>query len=315
MSDIHDSATQVVIALATYNGEEFLAAQLDSLLVQDYPNFVIVARDDCSSDSTRAILRSYESAHPGKLHLLESADKNFGASASFSALIEYVLAHKEALGLEQAYIMLCDQDDIWHCDKIRKSMQAMLDLEATHPYRACLVHSDLRVVDSQGVELAPSFFAFQGIRAHKHSFARMLVSNSVTGCTALINEKLAELASPIPTHAIMHDWWLALVTASVGHLRTIDEALIDYRQHQKNAVGARHFSRTGFSLSKLRGINDPRFDDITLALSTQAANFAGRHYANLKNRDTFVLGVALWMGSRFRLVRNLVFRGYLYLFS
>lgn len=314
MSSLSEENPRVAIVLATYNGEDFLREQLDSLLAQRYSNFVIVARDDISGDATPAILQHYASAHPEKFRLLEGGTENLGASANFSTLIEYVLAHKESLGLGRAYIMCCDQDDEWYSDKIDKSMQAMLALEAERPYRACLIHSDLRVIDAQGQELAPSFFAYQGIRAHKHSFGRMLVSNSVTGCTALINEKLAQLACPIPAQAVMHDWWLALLASSVGHVQPINEALLNYRQHQKNTLGAKQFRASGFSLQKLRMINDPRFDDITMALSAQAANFAGRHHANLKNRDAFVLSAALWMGSRNRWVRNVVMKSFLFLF-
>lgn len=306
---------RVAIVLATYNGEEFLSLQLDSLLAQEFTDIVIVARDDGSRDTTLAILQRYAGVHPNKFKLLESNAKNLGASASFSTLINYVLANKEALGLEQAYIMCCDQDDVWHSDKVGKSMQAMLALEAEHPHRACLVHSDLRVIDAQGQEIAPSFFAYQGIRAQKNSFARMLVSNSVTGCTMLVNEKLAQLASPIPAQAIMHDWWLALVTSSIGHVHTVDEPLMDYRQHQNNTLGAVPIKRTSFALRKLRRINDPQYDEFNAKLATQAGCFAGRHYANLKNRDTFVLSVALWLNSRNRWVRNAVYLGFIFLFA
>ena len=306
---------RVAIVLATYNGEEFLRPQLDSLLVQDYVNFIIVARDDGSRDSTPAILRHYASEHSEMFCLIDSDGENLGASASFSVLIQYVLAHKDSLGLEQAYIMCCDQDDLWYPEKVHKSMQAMLALETKYPHRACLVHSDLRVIDAQGTEIAPSFFNYQGIHAHKHSFARFLVSNSVTGCTALMNEKLAELASPVPAQAIMHDWWLALVTSSVGHVLPINEPLMDYRQHQNNTLGAQQIYRTGFAMRKLRRLHDPRYDEFTTQLATQAAHFAGRHCANLKNRDTFVLSVALWMSSRYRWVRNGVYLGFIWLFA
>lgn len=315
MSDAASVLPRVAIVLATYNGEAFLRQQLDSLLAQDYLDFVIVARDDNSHDATLEILQHYAGEHPAKFRLTDGDGKNLGASASFSTLIEYVLAHKSLLGLEQAYIMCCDQDDIWHADKISKSMQAMLAIETEHPYRACLVHSDLRVIDAQAQELAASFFAYQGIRPHKHSFARLLVSNSVTGCTAMINEKLAQLASPIPPQAIMHDWWLALVASCIGHVQPIDESLMDYRQHQNNALGAQQIYRTGFAMRKLRRLKEPQYDKFNAQLAEQAAHFAGRYYANLKNRDTLVLSVALCLNSRYRWVRNGVYLGFIWLFA
>lgn len=314
MSKSPTTLPKVAIVLATYNGENFIKQQLDSLLAQEYTDFIIVARDDASLDATPSILQDYASMHPEKFWLVKGGE-NLGASASFSALIEYVLAQKDALGLEQAYMMCCDQDDVWHPDKIGKSVQAMLALEAKHPYRACLVHSDLRVIDAQGQELAPSFFSYQGIRPHKHSFARLLVSNSVTGCTAMINEKLAHLACPIPAQAIMHDWWLALVASSVGHIQPVDEPLMDYRQHENNTLGAVQITRTGFAMRKLRRLNDPLYDKFNVQLATQAANFAGRHYANLSNRNIFALSIALWTNSRYRWIRNAVYLGFIWLFA
>jgi len=56
-----ETCPKVSIALATYNGEQFIAKQIDSLLLQDYPNLEIVISDDCSTDGTWDILRAYVS--------------------------------------------------------------------------------------------------------------------------------------------------------------------------------------------------------------------------------------------------------------
>lgn len=315
MSATISSLPRVAILLSTYNGQDYLAAQLDSLFAQDYEDFIVVVRDDGSQDGTLGLLRNYAQAEPKRLRILDPDDQNLGPCASFSTLISYVLAQKSRLGLEQAYMMFCDQDDLWYPHKVRASVQAMLALETEHPHRACLVHSDLRVVDATGEVIATSFFDYQGIRAQKHSFARMLVSNSVTGCSALINEKLAHLATPIPDQAIMHDWWLALVAASVGHVRPLEEVLLDYRQHGRNTLGAKQHQATEFSLQKLRKLRDPAYDVLSAKLATQAACFAGRHYANLKNRDVFLLSVILWMKSRHRYLRNGVLFSFIALFT
>lgn len=47
------------IALATYNGEKYLREQLDSILTQSIQDFELVITDDCSTDSTKAILNEY----------------------------------------------------------------------------------------------------------------------------------------------------------------------------------------------------------------------------------------------------------------
>lgn len=50
----------ILIMMATYNGEEFLREQLDSILCQTISTWELLIRDDNSSDQTRAIIKEYE---------------------------------------------------------------------------------------------------------------------------------------------------------------------------------------------------------------------------------------------------------------
>jgi hypothetical protein len=67
------------------------------------------------------------------------------------------------------------------------------------------------------------------------------MQNTVTGCTMIINRKLAQISLPIADDAIMHDWWIALVATQFGMIYTIKESTISYRQHSNNEVGAVKF--------------------------------------------------------------------------
>lgn len=230
---------RVAILLSTYNGGRFLAQQLDSLLTQDYENFLIVARDDGSGDGTRQLLAAFAQQHGAMMHVVEDGRGNLGPAASFSALLDYALANAELLRLKPAYLMFCDQDDIWEPGKLKLQMGRMAQVEALDPAAAVLVHSDLRVVDENNRELAASFLAYQGLESRRNGFANILASNVVTGCTVLINEALARLAMPIPSGAVMHDWWLALVAAAFGRVEFEPHPLVRYRQHGQNTLGAR----------------------------------------------------------------------------
>jgi hypothetical protein len=103
--------------------------QLIGELDQSYLNYVIVARDDGSCDDSLKILDEYSKKFTNKFHLLDQDNLNRGASGSFSYLIEYVLENQELLGLASAYMMFCDQDDIWCADKIVTQVAAMLEAE------------------------------------------------------------------------------------------------------------------------------------------------------------------------------------------
>jgi hypothetical protein len=66
----------------------------------------------------------------------------------------------------------------------------------------------------------------------------MLMSNTVSGCAAMVNRPLYERARPLPDEAVMHDHWFALVAASIGKIWCVEEGTILYRQHGGNAIGA-----------------------------------------------------------------------------
>lgn len=83
---IEGASLRIAVLLSTYNGESYLAAQLDSLLAQTHQNLVIVVRDDGSIDSTPQLLKDYAQASPDRFHIIEEEPKNYGPSGSFSVL-------------------------------------------------------------------------------------------------------------------------------------------------------------------------------------------------------------------------------------
>ena len=103
-----------------------------------------------------------------------------------------------------------------------------------------LVHSDLRVVDQDGREIAPSMAAYQKLDLTRTSFCQLLSQNVVTGCTVMVNRALLDLAAPWPDQAVMHDWYLALAAACFGQIGLVEEATLDYRQHGRNQVGSKN---------------------------------------------------------------------------
>ena len=92
-----DKAPKIVILLSTYNGADFLAEQLDSLLSQTYSNFIIIIRDDGSTDSTKQIVSRYVDKSQGRIFRFSGRQTNVGPSESFFLLIQYIMKEKEAL--------------------------------------------------------------------------------------------------------------------------------------------------------------------------------------------------------------------------
>ncbi|HAO88085.1 MAG: glycosyltransferase family 2 protein [OM182 bacterium] len=304
------SLPRLAILLSTYNGEEFLDEQLDSILDQSVKDIVIVVRDDGSSDETTAVLARYEKKYFEKFCLLPSDNQNLGAKGSFACLMRYVLENKQALGLDRAYMMFADQDDIWVPQKAEYEFQRLLQIERRESSLIpALVHSDLEVIDRHGKCIAESFIAYQGLKIDRGNLVNLALSNLVTGCTAVINEELANKALPIPNDAIMHDWWLAVTAAAFGAREYIDQPLVRYRQHDANAIGAQQFKPAltvaGGLWAKIKAYEvNPHLSDVAVQARAIRATYGGA----LNTRQRTGLLLAGFLGLRLGLLQNLLFR-------
>jgi glycosyltransferase involved in cell wall biosynthesis len=75
-------APRVSIGVAVYNGERFLPQTLDSLLAQTYRDFELIVCDNCSTDRTEQICRSY-AERDARIRYYRNA-ANFGAPRNFN---------------------------------------------------------------------------------------------------------------------------------------------------------------------------------------------------------------------------------------
>jgi len=224
---------QVDILLGTYNGATFLTEQIDSIVNQSFTDWKLIIRDDGSSDGTTEILLDYQSKYPHKITVLESSNENHGVILNFSKLLESSCA---------PYIMFCDQDDVWLSEKVALTFKEMKIFEKSNPNMPLLVHTDLKVVNTNLDILSNSYWSYQGIQPSYATVNRLLVQNVITGCTTMINRQLSNLALPIPNEVIMHDWWLGLVASSFGQIHHISTPTVLYRQHDNNDTGATSFN-------------------------------------------------------------------------
>ena len=303
------SQPRLAILLSTYNGGRFLAAQLESLFAQSYSNFILVVRDDGSSDDSLSILNRFVEQHAGAIHLVDNDGVNRGARDSFAYLLAYTLEHKSELGLDAAYMMFCDQDDVWYPHKIETQMTAMLAAEQSDTQRPLLLHSDLQVVSQQLEPMAESLAQYQGLETTRNGFNQMVISNLVTGCTALINEALARKSLPMSPHAIMHDWWLALVASAFGKVVFIDAPLVHYRQHGSNTIGAKEHQQAVASQAAFwRRVLHLRANEHLHEVAQQAEDFLQRFAGELTPQQCRGLRVSARMRSKIGLLQRLYYR-------
>lgn len=231
--------------LPVFNGERFLPQQLDSLLDQTYQDWICVIRDDGSTDRSSAVIEAYSKSYPGKFLVVNDEYGNVGTVQCLNLIANHV---------KTPLFALCDQDDVWVREKLAIAVEAYsahID-GSSHPL---LIYSDLQVVDETLQVLRPSFLKALGVDA-RGAFDCLPVMNKIAGCSMLGNRQLLQLAFPVPRCAPMHDYWLGIVAKYSGNALPIEQALVLYRQHGANQLGAGKQSSVAVRL--LRRLGDLR---------------------------------------------------------
>lgn len=281
------------ILLPTYNGAAYLSTLLDSVLAQT-KQVEVVCRDDGSTDNTPSILSCYAAAtsrlswHRGACRL--------GPAGNVAHLLEQTDAE---------FYALADQDDVWHPNKMERLTVRLSGLEAEHGSdMPLLVYSDARVVDQDGRVMNPSFRSLQGLPVTWGSrLSDLLVMNPAPGCTMLFNRALRRLALPFPDRIIMHDWWLLLVAAAAGRFAYLPEALVDYRQHGANTLGASGWSSAHILRKICRG---PRMSMKNIKKTQiQSGELLARLGGVLSEEDMAVVSAWAFLAERTFLARRL----------
>ncbi|MCD0112403.1 glycosyltransferase family 2 protein, partial [Streptococcus agalactiae] len=216
---------KVNILMDTYNGANFLAQQIESIQKQTFKEWNLLIRDDGSSDKTCDIIRNFTAKDSRIRFINENEHHNLGVIKSFFTLVNYEVAD---------FYFFSDQDDVWLPEKLSVNLEAA-QLKASDV--RLLVYTDLKVVNQELNILQESMIRAQSHHANT-TLLPELTENTVTGGTMMINHALAEKWFT-PNDILMHDWFLALLAASLGEIIYLDLPTQLYRQHDNNVLGAR----------------------------------------------------------------------------
>lgn len=237
---------KVLVLMSTYNGENYIKEQLDSILHQNYPVDILI-RDDGSGDETVTILQEYAHQHDNIKVLKE---ENIGVVNSFFALL------KHAKGYD--YYAFSDQDDIWFEDKIACAIQHLHTLETKKPalYASCslLVDNDMKGEETTQINR-------RGI-----TFYNVMIQNLMPGHAQVFNQELVDFVNEHPvdtTKVVVHDFWLALIGITFGNTYFDNQYHTYYRQHGNNSIGYGHGPFGWFS-ERIKRILRSAAKDITI---------------------------------------------------
>lgn len=213
-----------IVLLPTYNGEEYIEEQINSILMQKGVVVRLYISDDMSTDKTLDIIKKYNDE---RIKILPTVARMGSASQNFFRLI------KDVDFSEGTYISFSDQDDIWYENKLQRAIEKIEEKEVDAYSSSVIAFWDndkTQLIDKSFPQKEFDFlFASPGpgcTQVFKKSFMNIFKKK------LLLNEKLSQKIE-------LHDWVIYAYARSQGHKWFIDSYVsLSYRQHGNNEFGA-----------------------------------------------------------------------------
>jgi len=209
----------IAICLATFNGQCYIQELLDSLDAQNVDKLSLYIRDDGSTDQTLQIIMRYREQTRHNVTILADDLGNLGPSRNFRNILSFA---------SEDIIFFCDQDDVWHPEKVSRLVEATISGEDGST--GVLAFCNYTVVDESCNHLD-----FVDIDFSPH---QVIYENQIPGCCIAINRPLLEGVLKVEGADVLHDWLSILVNLSLsGRFIHVNKSMVSYRQHSSNVVG------------------------------------------------------------------------------
>ncbi len=228
------------VAMATYNGAVYLEAQLRSIATQARPPDEVVIADDGSTDGTLDIVRRVAADMPCPVVVVEGGGR-LGPVGNFERALRNVTTE---------VVFLCDQDDLWHQEKVAILMERFeRDAAVGGIFSDGLIVSDDQALRDRSLWDTVGFTPDEQRSFSADPLQVLLRRNVVTGASLAFRSALLALVLPFP-YGGWHDLSIAILIASTSTLELCDRRLISYRLHQANAAGLATGSRRSQMLDR-----------------------------------------------------------------
>jgi glycosyltransferase involved in cell wall biosynthesis len=201
----------VSIIMNCYNGEKYLKNSIKSIIRQHYKNWEIIFFDNCSTDQSVSIIKSFENKkikiYKSKKYLTLYAARN--------------LALKYARG---SYIAFLDTDDFWHPSKLNLQIKYILEKKKKFVFSNFYYLKDKK----------------KSINKKMRSFKEGFVTQSLLDdyglgiLTVLMSKKFFNKKKFNPKYEIIGDFDYFLNLSINNYFGYIDKPLAYYRVHKNN---------------------------------------------------------------------------------
>ncbi len=217
--------SSVAIFMSTYNGQQFLAEQLQSIEQQAHRNWRVLLSDDGSSDDTLLIAKQFQQQWGNDRLLIRQGPKQGFCLNFLSMACDPII--------KADYYAFSDQDDVWMADKLARALAYFESVsEPSLPRVYC--------GRTQNVDEQLNSLGYSPLFALPRSFRNALVQSIAGGNTMVFNQAAKELIEQAGLlKVVSHDWWLYQLIKGAGGVVFYDpEPSILYRQHANGLVGA-----------------------------------------------------------------------------
>jgi glycosyltransferase involved in cell wall biosynthesis len=254
----------VSVVMATYNGEKFIATQLESIRAQTLTPCELIVSDDGSVDRTLEIVSAFAETCGFPVHIRRNPE-NLGYGQNFLSA---------ALLAKGRFVAFSDQDDEWLPGKLR------ICVEALEREDALLCAHTVTLVDRSSKRIG--HFAQNILRTETVEPLTLKPWEVFLGLSEVFRRDLLDLfpiaERGLDNHAmnspLAHDRWIYFLGFSLGRTTLIAQPLALYRQHGENVYG-------GMKKSLLKRLHG-KFNGSTAIL--QQYMLIARHRAELLDR-------------------------------
>lgn len=212
----------VSVAMATFNGEKHIIEQLESIAHQTLMPVELIVTDDGSSDKTVEFILGFAEQLKFPVQVVQN-DVRLGYGRNFL---------KAASLSKSKYVAFCDQDDIWHPEKI-----ALVNEIASRFECDLIVHGG-QVVDASLTELGESFpNVTEGVIELDRYSKIFIPGYAMTVKRNFLENIDYKSCIELEDDNFEHDLWICGSILQRGSCYGINKALVSYRQHDSNVIG------------------------------------------------------------------------------
>lgn len=206
----------ISVVMAAYNGEAFIAQQIESIRTQTYTHWELIIVDDASTDQTTDIIRSLMKQE-ARIRLAANTENN-GVNRTFEKAISMAAG---------SFIAISDQDDLWRNDKLEILLSLFTDDRVT------LAHApSIRFREHPPTTIRQYDARIPLTGQHPE---HCLFFNTIAGHQVLFRKSILSKKTTIP-EGIFYDWWLVMQASIHGEIRASREVLTYHRVHQQNVT-------------------------------------------------------------------------------